>query len=174
MTNPIHDVLRAIAFAARAHSGQLRKDGKTPYVSHVFRVAAVLRNIFGCDDPAMLQTALLHDTIEDTTTDFDDLAKEFSPQVATWVAALTKDKRLVDDEREAAYLSVIKNAPWQVQVCKLADMYDNLFDSATLDAARRATTHKRIRQYLDGFRDLTHPEVVRCRAIVKALLASNG
>ena len=116
MPHPVHDVLRAISFSARAHDGQLRKDGKTPYVSHVFRVAAVLRNIFGCDDPVLLQAALLHDTIEDTTTDFDDLAKEFSPQIATWVAALTKDKRLVDDARETAYIAVLRNSPWQVQV----------------------------------------------------------
>ena len=84
------------------------KDGKTPYVSHVVRVCCIVRNVFGFDDPAMLQTALVYDTVEDTTTDFDDLAKEFSTAVAGWVAALTKDKRLADDDRESAYLSVLK------------------------------------------------------------------
>src|SRR4051794_38125771 len=84
--NPHHDLLRTVAFAARAHQGQLRKDGKTPYVSHVVRVAFVVRNVFGFDDPRMLQAALLHDTIEDTKTDFDDIAGEFSTEVAEWVA----------------------------------------------------------------------------------------
>jgi guanosine-3',5'-bis(diphosphate) 3'-pyrophosphohydrolase len=113
-----HDVLRAVAFAARMHQGQMRKDGKTPYVSHVVRVCFIVRNVFGFENPAMLQTALLHDTIEDTTTDFDDLAKEFSPEVAGWVAALTKDKRLADDDRESAYLSVLKAAPWRPTRCR--------------------------------------------------------
>jgi (p)ppGpp synthase/HD superfamily hydrolase len=164
-----HAVLRAVAFAARVHQGQKRKDGKTPYVSHVVRVCLVVRNVFGFDGPAMLQTALLHDTIEDTTTDFDDIAEEFSPEIAGWVAALTKDKRLADDDREAAYLAALKAAPWQVHICKLADVYDNLLDSAHLDAAQKAKSRKRARHYLDGFRDLTHPEVVRCRELVEKL-----
>ena len=43
------ELLAAAAFAARAHDGQYRKDGKTPYVSHVFRVCLVLRDLFGCE-----------------------------------------------------------------------------------------------------------------------------
>ncbi|MEI7684667.1 MAG: HD domain-containing protein [Planctomycetota bacterium] len=167
-----HDVLRAVAFAARVHAGQLRKDGKTPYVSHVVRVCMIVRNVFGFDDPRMLQTALLHDTIEDTTTDFDDIAEAFSTEVAAWTAALTKDKRLGEAAREAAYLQALLGAPWQVHVCKLADIYDNLLDSQHLDAAKQAKTRERAHAYLEGFRGLTHAEVVRCRNIVDALAAS--
>ena len=36
-------LLEAIAFAARVHQGQLRKDGRTPYASHVFRVCLIVR-----------------------------------------------------------------------------------------------------------------------------------
>src|SRR5437764_12419113 len=114
-------LLEAASFAARAHHGQLRKDKVTPYASHAFRVCLVVRDLFGFDDPRMLMTALLHDTIEDTTTDFDDLAERYGAEVAAWVAILTKDKRLQEDERERAYLEQLKKAPWQVQVCKLAD-----------------------------------------------------
>src|SRR5579862_8018264 len=112
-------LLEAASFAARAHHGQLRKDRATPYVSHVFRVCLVVRDIFGFDDPRMLITALLHDTVEDTTTDFDDLEKRYGAEIAQWVAYLSKDKRLRDDERERAYIKGLKEAPWQVQVCKL-------------------------------------------------------
>src|SRR5436853_7554517 len=93
-------VFAAAAFAARAHRHQLRKDRETPYVSHVFRVCLVVRHVFGFDDPRMLAAALLHDTIEDTNTDYDDIADEFGRDVARWVAALTKETRLPDDERE--------------------------------------------------------------------------
>ena len=67
-------LLEAASFAARAHQGQYRKDRVTPYVSHPFRVCLVVRDLFGFDDPRMLITALLHDVIEDTTTDYDDAA----------------------------------------------------------------------------------------------------
>src|SRR5207249_11061268 len=91
-------LLEAVAFAARAHDGQTRKDGRTPYVSHVFRVCLILRHVFGLDDSQALTAAALHDTVEDTTTDFDDVEESFGRDVAEWVAALSKDKRLPEPE----------------------------------------------------------------------------
>src|SRR5437588_3817791 len=93
---PHRPLLEAIAFAARAHRPQLRKDGQTPYVSHVFRVCLVARHLFGVEASEVLTAAVLHDTIEDTTTDRDDLAEQFGETVAGWVALLSKDKRLPD------------------------------------------------------------------------------
>src|SRR5713226_9468833 len=98
-------LLEAIAFASRAHQGQLRKDQRTPYASHVFRVCLIVRQVFGVEDAAVLTAAVLHDTVEDTTTDFDDLEKQFGAEIAGWVAALSKDKRLPDAEREKAYVT---------------------------------------------------------------------
>src|SRR6516164_2465453 len=94
--SPERRLLEAISFASRAHQGQLRKDGKTPYASHPCRVAMIVRHLFGIDNPAILTAAVLHDTIEDTTTDFDDLTEHFGAEVAGWVTQLTKDKRLVE------------------------------------------------------------------------------
>ena len=85
-------VFEAAAFAARAHQHQLRKDGRTPYVSHPFRVCLVVRHLFGIDDPRIHAAALLHDTIEDTTTDYDDIVERFGPDVAGWVAAVTSTR----------------------------------------------------------------------------------
>ena len=91
-----------MAFAARAHAGQIRKDGRTPYASHPFRVCLVVREIFGVRIQRRWQP-VLHDTLEDTTTDYDDLAKHFGEGVARLVVCLTKDSRLPEEEREAAY-----------------------------------------------------------------------
>lgn len=118
----------AAAFAARAHQGQLRKDGKTPYVAHVFRVALTVRDVFDCDDPTALCTALLHDTIEDTATDYDDIEARFGEQVAVSVAAMTKNMILREPEREADYDARLAKAPWQSRLVKLADVYDNAHD----------------------------------------------
>src|SRR5205814_4994846 len=60
-------VLEAVAFAARVHRGQARKDGETPYASHAFRVCLVLRDKFGVTDRAALAAALLHRSEEHTS-----------------------------------------------------------------------------------------------------------
>jgi len=154
-------LLETIAFAARAHRHQLRKDDKTPYVSHVFRVCLILSHVFGIDDSQVLQAAVLHDTIEDTNTDCDDLREQFGPEVAGWVALLSKDKRLPEEEREAAYLAGLATATWQVKACKLADIYDNLLDSAKLTPQQRAKTARRSREYLAALDDSGMPDIVR-------------
>lgn len=139
---------RAASFAARFHNGQLRKDGTTPYIAHPFRVAMTVRDVFGVDDPVALAAALLHDVIEDTTADYDDVAEEFGTEVADVVAALTKDMRKPNDQREAEYDQQLAAAPWQARLVKLADVYDNVSDclddgmrKKALDKAIRAVRH---------------------------------
>jgi guanosine-3',5'-bis(diphosphate) 3'-pyrophosphohydrolase len=125
-----HDIVRrAVAFAAARHAGQTRKDGKTPYVSHVFRVLYSAATELGVTDPHTLAAAALHDTIEDTTTDFDDLERAFGAVVAGYVALLSKDKRLPEGEREARYFEGLAKAPEAVKLLKIADTLDNLRDA---------------------------------------------
>jgi len=151
-------VLDAVAFAARAHQGQLRKDGKTPYASHPFRVCLIVRDIFAIDDPRVLAAAVLHDTIEDTTTDFDDIQKHFGREVAEWVAALSKDKRRHEQEREQQYVTTLAAACWQVQVCKLGDVCDNLLDLNQMPAEQRGQALVRPRTYQESLRASLKPE----------------
>jgi len=121
----------AAAFAARQHRHQIRKDGATPYFSHVVRVAFTVSQIFGCTDEDVLCMALLHDTIEDTTTDYDDIESRFGVDIARGVAALTKNMALPEGEREPEYDARIAQADWRVRLVKLADTYDNLCDVVT-------------------------------------------
>jgi len=122
---------KAASLAARFHASQLRKDGRTPYIAHPVRVAFVLREAFGCADPVVLAAGLLHDLIEDTPADRDDIAEVAGEEVAALVAVLTKDMRLPEAEREEAYDRQLAAAPWQARLIKLADVYDNLCDSLT-------------------------------------------
>jgi len=134
----------AAAFAAWAHRGQIRKDGRTPYAAHPARGALIVALHFGVTDPATLATAYLHDVIEDCDVDYDDVEEAFGREVAGYVAALSKDTRLPESEREAAYDRQLAAAQWPARLVKLADALDNLEDALDgnmigkrLDVARR-------------------------------------
>lgn len=119
----------AASFAAHAHRSQIRKDNKTPYFAHPVRVAFTVREAFGCEDQTAIAAAFLHDTIEDTTTDYDDLFEHFGKDVADCVAALTKNPTLPEHLREPAYDAGLAAASWQARLVKLADVYDNFHDA---------------------------------------------
>jgi len=125
----------AVSFACRAHEGQHRKDGVTPYVSHAVRVALIVRDVFGCEDEPCLSAALLHDVIEDTPADYDDIAERFGMTTADCVAALTKDMRLPERERERRYDDGLARADWRAKLIKLADVMDNYNDRQSTRAA---------------------------------------
>ena len=148
----VRQLAEAISFAARAHQGHLRKDGRTPYAAHPVRVMMILATEFGVEDRETLAAAVLHDTIEDTRTDHDDLSEPFGARVADWVAALSKDTRLPEDEREREYLAALVRAPIEVKLCKLGDIYDNLTDCAALEVKGRRRQLDRARQVLAAFR----------------------
>lgn len=163
--------LDAVSFAARAHQGQLRKDKSTPYAAHPFRVGLIVRHLFGLDDPRLLMTAFLHDTIEDTTTDFDDLAERYGPEVAGWVSLLTKDKKLPEGPREEKYLEGLNQAPWQVKACKLADLLDNMLDTSSLPPDKKKKSQDRHRQYWSVFGRWTEPELKKPLEVVGAAVS---
>lgn len=119
----------AASFAAHAHRNQIRKDNRTPYFAHPVRVAFTVRDVFGCEDAVAIAAAFLHDTIEDTTTDYDDLFERFGAEVAGCVAALTKNPTLPEHVREPAYDAGLAAATWQARLVKLADVYDNFHDA---------------------------------------------
>jgi guanosine-3',5'-bis(diphosphate) 3'-pyrophosphohydrolase len=156
----------AVAFAARAHQHQLRKDGQTPYASHPFRVCLVLRHVFGVDDIRMLTAAVLHDTIEDTLTDCDDLIERFGPEVAEWVAVLSKDKRVPEPEREPAFIRGFCAAGWQVHLIKLADVYDNIQDSNHFPAPKRKQLLAKWKVYIDALAPLVTDKTENAYRIV--------
>lgn len=158
---------RAASFAARAHAGGLRKDGCTPYVAHPFRVAMTVRHVFGCEDEVAIAAALLHDTIEDTSADYDEIEEHFGTDVAECVSTLTKNKAMREEAREAEYDQRLSRAPWQARLVKLADVYDNAID---LTPRTRAQLHKSIRrcERASGLaeQDRSRPEVARALACV--------
>jgi len=89
------DVKRALEFALKWHTGQFRKSGE-PYIVHPILVAALTAYFGG--DKSMMIAALLHDVIEDTPCEIDEIESEFSPEVAKLVEGLTKIVQIRDDK----------------------------------------------------------------------------
>lgn len=122
---------RAVIFAVARHAGQFRKgDGSVPYAVHPIRVCERLRSQITppVSDPVMLVAALLHDTVEDTATSFEEIEREFGPEVAALVATLTNDESLPKPERKAQMIERFRTASLAARVVKLADRLDNLGD----------------------------------------------
>ena len=116
-------------FAKKKHKGQFRKDGITPYSKHLQDVVNELKNM-GISDEDILCTGWIHDTIEDTDTDYDEIYKKFNKKIADYVASVTKDTRLIKAKQEKAYISQLKKSSWQAKVVKLGDVIANFKDLA--------------------------------------------
>jgi guanosine-3',5'-bis(diphosphate) 3'-pyrophosphohydrolase len=94
-------LLKALHFAARKHRDQRRKGrSASPYINHPIAVAELLVRVGGVTDTTTLLGAVLHDTVEDTQTTFEELEAEFGREVRDVVAELTDDKRLPSQERK--------------------------------------------------------------------------
>ena len=93
MTSDLVRLTRAADYAARQHTAQRRK-GETAetYINHLTEVAALLAEATGGEDVVLVMGGLLHDTLEDTDTTYEDLVQRFGPEVAALVAEVTDDK----------------------------------------------------------------------------------
>ncbi len=78
---------RAYVFSAKVHEGQERLSGE-PYLVHPLEVAGILVDLRM--DEVTVTAGLLHDTIEDTLTNEEEIRRLFGEPVAFLVAGLTK------------------------------------------------------------------------------------
>lgn len=134
-------LLHAADFAARKHSRQRRKNADVPYVNHPLGVAQSLVAEGGVDDAKVLAAAILHDTLEDTDTSFDELEREFGREIASMVQEVSDDKHLQKAQRKQAQVAHAPSMSPGARLVKLADKLYNLRDLARLppanwDAAR--------------------------------------
>ena len=124
-------LLRAIAFAARKHRLQRRKDTEaSPYINHPIAVAELLAVRAGVTDQATLVAALLHDTIEDTNATRGELAREFGREVASLVAEVSDDKSLRKKVRKRLQVEHAPRLSGKAKRIKLADKTCNVSDIA--------------------------------------------
>lgn len=123
---------KAILYAGEKHSmaDQYLTGTKISYVVHLSNVAMEILIAHQHqpipDINLAVQAALLHDVLEDTPTDMEELKSTFGELVTNAVLALTKNKRLPDNEQMPDSLSRIKQQGSTVACVKLADRITNL------------------------------------------------
>tara|TARA_R110001606_G_scaffold86624_2_gene196095 strand:+ start:3601 stop:4281 length:681 start_codon:yes stop_codon:yes gene_type:complete len=116
--------LVALDLAAKAHAVLRRKSDHSPYLNHLIDVTSLLVK-FGHDDEDLLITAVLHDAVEDTTVNYDQLILMFGEEVADSVKGLSDDRRLSLQERRLGQLRKAKNGTRNHKLIKLSDAISN-------------------------------------------------
>jgi len=135
--------------AKKKHSGMMRKDGTTQYSKHLEDVVNRLKSL-GVVDEELLCAGWLHDTLEDTDMNFDDLYEQFGSRIAVLVSALSKDMTLPRKQREQIYVKQLKEASFDAKLIKLCDISANLSDLKNYDASKSKKLRqvRKVRHYL--------------------------
>lgn len=110
----------AIALALDAHDGQIDKGG-APYILHPLRVMAAVEQMCPDCPEEVLLAAVLHDVIEDSSYEQQDVMRIINRETAELVQILTKDGSKTEDE----YYADIAGHEYACYI-KLADLRDNM------------------------------------------------
>lgn len=137
-------IQKALEYSTKLHDGQFRKSGE-PYCIHPILVSSLVAFLGGGE--VMVSAALLHDVVEDTCCNIEEVEKEFGHEVANLVDGLTKIVEIREDQLAPATASdklissalsfrkilLVSIEDVRVLVIKLCDRVHNML---TLDALR--------------------------------------
>lgn len=119
-------------FKHRTSETPTRKYSDAPYYTHPFRVMFRIRDS-GLNNENLLAAALLHDTLEDTKTTFEELETVFNQDIAFLVLELTQPdkldpevKKLPRNVRHGLLLDKLKGVSLNAKRIKYYDRLDNL------------------------------------------------
>jgi GTP pyrophosphokinase len=147
---------RAFDYAAAAHAGQTRQSGQE-FIYHPWGAAKIIAGL-QLDEPT-LAAALLHDVVEDTGIELEDLRTEFGDEIANLVEGVTKLTRVQFQSREHAeaenYRKLIVAMAEDVRVIliKLADRLHNL---RTIEYLGKQKQVQKARETLEVYAPLAH------------------
>ncbi|MCT4621464.1 MAG: bifunctional (p)ppGpp synthetase/guanosine-3',5'-bis(diphosphate) 3'-pyrophosphohydrolase [Marinisporobacter sp.] len=149
-------IIKAYNFAEAAHEGQVRKSGEK-YFIHPVEVAKILVQL-DMDDATII-AGLLHDVIEDTKYEYEEIKKEFSEEVAILVEGVTKLGSFTyetKEERQAEslrkmFLAMAKDI--RVIIIKLADRLHNM---RTLKYMTEQKKREKAKETLEIYAPIAH------------------
>lgn len=122
-------ILAAATYSASKHNNQKRASGE-PYIIHPLAVGEILIQLKM--DADTITAGLLHDTIEDTDTTYEEIAELFGQPVADMVESETKISNLKAMSRSAQEAETIRKMFFamskdiRVIIIKLADKLHNM------------------------------------------------
>lgn len=127
--NEYEIVLKAFDFARAAHNGVRRRSGE-PYIIHPIAVAKIVVQEIGLGYKSIV-TALIHDVVEDTEYNLDDIERLFGAKIASLVDGLTKIKSAFDSSTSSQAenfkrILLTLNDDVRVILIKLADRLHNM------------------------------------------------
>jgi guanosine-3',5'-bis(diphosphate) 3'-pyrophosphohydrolase len=153
-------ITRAMEFGAHKHTDQKRKGARAePYVNHLVEVARLLADATSGEDPALGAAGLLHDTLEDTYTTFEELEREFGAEIAGLVQEVTDNKKLEKADRKRLQVETAGKKSPRARLIKIADKTSNLRSILASPPTDWSTQRKR--EYFDWAAQV----VARCRGI---------
>ncbi|MGK0289089.1 MAG: guanosine-3',5'-bis(diphosphate) 3'-pyrophosphohydrolase [bacterium] len=123
----IQKIQDAVAFGRNAHEGQYRKSGECFFI-HPIRVAQKLMK-YDVDTSTII-ASLLHDVIEDTHFEYDEIEEIFGRVTAKIVDGLTKVKK--DKKLTLNKIFQVGYQDFRIILIKLLDRLDNLSDLSFL------------------------------------------
>jgi GTP pyrophosphokinase len=149
-------VTRAFTYAAKAHEGQQRRSGE-PFILHPVGVAQICAEL-RLDEPTIC-AALLHDVVEDTAADIEDLRAEFGDEVARLVEGVTKLTRIQFQSREQAeaenYRKMVVAMSEDVRVI-LIKLADRLHNMRTIEYLGKQKQIQKAKETLEVYAPLAH------------------
>jgi (p)ppGpp synthase/HD superfamily hydrolase len=95
-------------------------------VNHLAEVAALLAETAETPDPWLVAAGWLHDTVEDTETEREELAASFGAEIAGVVAEVTDDKSLHKAERKRLQIETAPHKSTRAKALKIADKISNV------------------------------------------------
>jgi guanosine-3',5'-bis(diphosphate) 3'-pyrophosphohydrolase len=146
----------AFAFAAKAHEGQTRRSGE-PFLEHPVAAARILAELHL--DEETLAAALLHDVVEDTDVQPEQLKAEFGEEIAKLVDGVTKLTRIQFQSREHAeaenYRKMIVAMAHDPRVI-LIKLADRLHNMRTIEYLGRQKQIQKAKEALEVYAPIAH------------------
>ena len=138
----------AIKFAGEKHKNQKMPGTESNYLLHISNVAMEVLIAYkeeqNFDIDTAIQLAILHDTLEDTNTEFEELKVKFGECIALGVAALSKNESLPSKtEQMEDSLDRINKLSKEVGIVKLADRITNLQEPPHYWTNEKKLTYRR-------------------------------